>query len=123
MSQKYLKDTSVVPRTGFVYRDEDTKAVITGGSFGNLIKSVVKHRQINGLESDATLVDKVHGYLCANNPDGFCSEGVRGLGDLVHFFAQPVAGVIDSVLGTKIKGCGACARRREALNRAVPFRH
>ena len=40
----------------------------------------------------------------------------RGLGDVVASVAQPIAGAIDKALGTNIKGCGACAKRREALN-------
>lgn len=46
---------------------------------------------------------------------------MRGLGDLVARIAEPIAGAIDAVAGTQIKGCGGCARRREKLNSAVPF--
>ena len=45
----------------------------------------------------------------------------RGLGDVVHAVAQPVATVLDAVLGTHIKGCRGCAKRREEWNQAVPF--
>lgn len=45
----------------------------------------------------------------------------RGLGDVVHAVAQPVAAVLDAVLGTRIKGCSGCAKRREQWNQAVPF--
>jgi hypothetical protein len=38
------------------------------------------------------------------------------LGDRVHSVAKPIAEVIDKVAGTNIKGCGACAKRRKALN-------
>jgi hypothetical protein len=38
------------------------------------------------------------------------------LGDKVHAVAQPMAGAIDKALGTNIKGCDACAKRREKLN-------
>lgn len=41
-----------------------------------------------------------------------------GLGDAVAVIAEPIASALDAVVGTKIKGCGGCARRREALNRA-----
>jgi len=40
----------------------------------------------------------------------------RRLGDTVHLVAQPIAGAIDKALGTNIKGCSACAKRREKLN-------
>ena len=42
------------------------------------------------------------------------------LGDKVASIAQPIAGAIDNALGTNIKGCGACAKRREALNNLFP---
>jgi hypothetical protein len=44
----------------------------------------------------------------------------KGLGDVVASVAQPIAGAIDKALGTNIKGCGACAKRREALNNRFP---
>lgn len=45
---------------------------------------------------------------------------MRGLGDLVHRMLQTVG--IDRAVkkATRGRDCG-CARRREALNRAVPF--
>lgn len=47
---------------------------------------------------------------------------MRGLGDLVARFAQPVAAIIDRVAGTKLKGCGGCKGRQARLNKAVPFK-
>lgn len=44
----------------------------------------------------------------------------RGLGDLVAVFAEPIARISDAALGTKLTGCGACSKRREALNAIVP---
>jgi hypothetical protein len=46
---------------------------------------------------------------------------VRGLGDAVAVVAEPIARVSDRLLGTHLVGCGGCKKRREALNRAVPF--
>ena len=43
-----------------------------------------------------------------------------GLGDLVAKVAQPIAGFVDKVTGSKLSGCGGCAQRQEALNRLVP---
>jgi len=40
----------------------------------------------------------------------------KSLGDAVASVAQPIAGAIDKALGTNIKGCSACAKRREKLN-------
>jgi hypothetical protein len=47
--------------------------------------------------------------------------GYRGAGDLVASVAQPIAGVLDKILGTKIKGCKSCRERQEMLNYMVPF--
>jgi len=46
---------------------------------------------------------------------------VKGLGDLIHKVANPIAKAIDSVAGTNVQGCGGCAKRRESLNKIVPF--
>jgi hypothetical protein len=46
---------------------------------------------------------------------------MQGVGDLVSAFAQPIAGAIDAVFKTNVKGCSACARRREKLNNLLPF--
>lgn len=43
-----------------------------------------------------------------------------GLGDIVAKFAQPIAAAADALLGTKLKNCGGCARRRAWLNRKFP---
>jgi len=45
----------------------------------------------------------------------------RGLGDVVHAVAQPVAKVIDAVVGTRIQGCAGCGRRRAKWNRKFPL--
>ncbi len=45
----------------------------------------------------------------------------KGLGDVVALVAQPVARAIDRVAGTNIEHCSGCAKRRAALNAAVPF--
>lgn len=123
MSQKYLQDLSIVPRSGFVFRDSDTNQIISAGSFKELVKKTIQHRKLNGLETDAKILDKIHSFLCENNPKDFCAEGYRGLGDVVHAVAQPIAALIDGALGTNVRGCWSCASRREALNKAVGFRH
>jgi len=122
MSQQYLRDTSIHPQSGFIYQDEDTKQIINAGSFTDLIAAVVSHRRHNGLPVDAKIVDAIHAYLCKVNHNGPCAEGTRGLGDLVHTIAQPIAWAIDKALGTNVQGCWSCSGRRQALNEAVPFK-
>lgn len=56
------------------------------------------------------------------NPIGRVSpKKFRGLGDVVAAVAQPIAGMVDSVAGTHLKGCAGCRKRQVALNRMVPF--
>lgn len=119
--QYYLSDTSTWPASGFVYQDEDTKQVISSGSFKELVIAVVGHRKQHGLEVDAKIVDAIHAYICKANNNNQCVKGTRGLGDLVHHVAQPIAKVIDKALGTNVQGCWSCSGRREALNNAMPF--
>jgi hypothetical protein len=51
-----------------------------------------------------------------NNMKKYRILGKAKLGDKVHSVAQPIAKVIDRVIGTEIQGCSACAKRREKLN-------
>ncbi len=46
---------------------------------------------------------------------------IRGLGDVVHTLAQPVAKVIDAVAKTNLQNCGGCKSRREKLNQKFPL--
>lgn len=45
----------------------------------------------------------------------------RGLGDLVHVVAHPVAVVADKLFHTDLQNCPGCAKRRVDLNQKVPF--
>lgn len=54
-------------------------------------------------------------------PGGYEIPSRSGLGDLVAVAIKPVARVIDSIVGTKLRDCGGCAKRRELLNDLVPF--
>lgn len=51
------------------------------------------------------------------------TASLSGLGDVVAMVAQPIARTIDVITRhrTNVAGCGGCKKRREALNRAVPF--
>jgi len=45
----------------------------------------------------------------------------KGLGDIVERVAQPIAKTIDKALGTNIKNCSGCKKRKELLNKAFPL--
>lgn len=55
--------------------------------------------------------------VCRNTPNCVCTEGIRGLGDVVHMVFNPIAQVVDSLAGTNLQGCGGCRDRQEALNK------
>ena len=109
-----LKDIRTVPPTGFNYQDYETKAVVTAGSFRELLDKVNHHRHLNGLTLHGNQEQMIHDQLCDRLGKEYC-EGY-GVGDAVHAIAQPIAIAIDKVAGTNIQGCGACAKRRANLN-------
>jgi hypothetical protein len=70
-----------------------------------------------------------------SNADNVCPQGrwqsyklyvknkMRGAGDALERVAGPIAAAIDKLSGgkTKLKGCSACAKRKEMLNQYFPF--
>jgi len=46
----------------------------------------------------------------------------RGLGDVVHAVAHPIAAAADKLLGTDLQNCPGCTKRRVDWNEKVPFR-
>ncbi len=47
---------------------------------------------------------------------------IHGAGDLIYNIAQPIAKTIDRILGTNIKECNGCKRRRKKLNQLFPIK-
>lgn len=45
-----------------------------------------------------------------------------GLGDTVAKIANPIAKVLDRIVGTEFSTCLPCKRRQEFLNKAVPYK-
>ena len=109
-----LKDTGVVPPGGFFYEDPDTHFKITGADFEELVANVNRHRSMNGLPMNPDQTQMIHDQLCDRLGPGHC-EGF-GVGDAVHAIAEPIAKAIDRFAGTRIQGCGSCAKRRARLN-------
>ena len=48
-------------------------------------------------------------------------DSIKGLGDVIHKIANPIAKTLDAVFKTNIQGCSACAQRRAALNLFIPL--
>ena len=46
---------------------------------------------------------------------------LRGLGDMVHVVAQPLARAIDALAGTHLQNCAGCVQRRDELNHKFPL--
>ena len=109
-----IKDLLKKPPTGFVYTDSDTKSVVTGNTFADLVRNVNRHRYLNGLQFFVDQEQMIHDQLCDKLGSEYC-EGY-GLGDAVHSIANPIAKVMDKFVKTNIKACISCAQRRARLN-------
>jgi len=55
-------------------------------------------------------------FVCERCQTVWQKKKPRGLGDVVHDLLAPAVKVIDKTLGTNLKGCGGCKKRREKLN-------
>lgn len=98
---------------GFIYR------AVTGAAFQNinlfvLHDTVTKHLGANNLTLNN---EEFEDNVCKNTPNCVCTEGVRGIGDVIHFLAAPIAGVVDVVTGSNLAGCGGCFKRQQELNK------
>ena len=116
----YLKISfpDVVPGQGFRYTHTQTNSSFQSHNLGNLRKQVDDFVSANGFTLNN---DEFEDNVCRNTPNCVCQESIRGLGDIVHIVANPIAKVIDSIAGTNLQGCGGCAARQKALNDAAPL--
>jgi len=112
----YLRSRQEIPNGGWTV--EMFGLIFTGGSFKDLSHKVYKAS--DGSKTLSQISDDIEIEMCKKIPPASCTE-VRGLGDVVAFLAQPLAGALDSVLGTNIKKCGGCQQRRDSLNRNFPL--
>lgn len=96
--------------------------------------SVLNHRR-ELCKSCRTPCEYQNDLSFRSNADNLCPIGrwsayrlyvknkLRGMGDVVEKVAGPIAAAIDKLSGgkTKLKGCSACAKRKEMLNHYLPF--
>jgi len=79
----------------------------------------------NGLNNQKS-ADEVFDFFKIDKPTMFVKKTEKtklaGLGDVVYKVAEPIAKTIDKTFKTNIKACGGCKRRRDALNKAFPFK-
>jgi hypothetical protein len=109
-----LNDKTRPPADGWRYYDHDMKLWVFSVNFEGLVENVMVLRSNQNLKNDNYLRQMVEDQICDRQPEGYCSGG--SLGDVVHSLAKPVAKMLDRTLGTKLEGCGACAKRRARLN-------
>lgn len=109
----WYQETSLEPRSGWVFEDAVTGVVTNSSDYKSLIREAARRREINGTPI-GDIEAEVNDYLCSVNPPNFCTSA-RGLGDVVANWLKPAA----DALG--VSGCSGCARRRAALNTLVPL--
>jgi hypothetical protein len=100
--------------SGFCYHHKQTDQHFKHPTLTVLHDMVSKFCSVNNLSFSN---DEFDDNVCKNTPNIVCTESLRGVGDLVHVVLNPIAGGIDSVLGTKLSGCGGCYKRQQALNK------
>ena len=98
---------------GFVYCHP-----VTGHTFQHPIMNVLYDRvAAYDKANNFTLNnDEFDDNVCRSTPNIVCTEGLRGVGDLVHVVLNPIVKGLDAVLGTALQGCGGCRKRQEDLN-------
>lgn len=74
------------------------------------------------VEGDFLIIDPPkYKLLLDKYANTYATSSIKGAGDVVYKVAQPIAKVLDKALGTNIAGCGGCKKRREWLNKNIPF--
>lgn len=105
----------VVVGQGFRYVHDQTGTTFVANTLGQLHEKVGLFLKAN---TQFTLNnDEFEDNVCRNTPNCVCTEGIRGIGDVVHLVVNPIAKVIDGLAGTNLQGCGGCRDRQEALNK------
>ena len=119
---RVLRSKETTPPGGWYFIQPDTGETITGASFPHLSQMIAEYRLKRGLPAGEPSEElEVQTCVRLGDSGGYCEDKIRGIGDVVSKFAQPVARVIDTIAGTRIQSCGGCAARRAAMNRALPL--
>lgn len=98
---------------GFIWTDPNTGASFQHPILSQLYTTVSSYSKANGLKMNN---DEFDDNVCRNTPNIVCTEGIRGVGDLVHIVLNPLVKGADALLNTNLGGCGGCRKRQEALN-------
>lgn len=98
---------------GFCYVHSVTGSAFQHPILSQLYVTVTSYFQANGFTMNN---DEFDDNVCRNTPNIVCTEGIRGVGDLVHIVLNPLVKGADALLNTNLGGCGGCRKRQEALN-------
>jgi len=98
---------------GFTYVHEQTATRLQHPNLFHLHKLASDHCKANGFMLNN---DEFEENVCKNTVNIVCEEGIRGVGDLIHGLAQPIARLADLAFGTNVQGCGGCFKRQQQLN-------
>ena len=102
-----------VPGQGFVFVHAPTHSYFQAHTMSNLWNKVSAFANANSI---VITNDEFDDNVCRNTPNIVCTEGIRGLGDMVHVVLNQIAKIVDAVAGTNMQGCGGCRDRQNALN-------
>lgn len=114
-----LPEKSTVPPDGWQYLQVETQATITGGDWYNLLDNIKSHRRANNIPIGNDFENAVEYDICQQlkaRGHNWCERRVDGLGDVAYAVFHPIAKTIDRALGTNVKECGSCGKRRVQWN-------
>jgi hypothetical protein len=121
-----LKDKNRAPVGGYFYKytihrfSHDYPATVYGESWTRLIANIKKDMVSNAHPIPDDLEYQVEQQICARQPEDRCWQQS---GDLTANLIHGAARLIDKIAGTKLerkaKGCAACGKRREKLNKIL----
>lgn len=69
-----LKDKTIEPQGGWVYRDTDLNIRIRAGTFNNLVQSVRNIRKLNSLPIPENIVELIEHSVCLNTAKAFVAN-------------------------------------------------
>lgn len=124
-----LKDKYSAPVGGFYYTYESEgkpyRVNGCGGSFNALVGLVRTHMAQNNVQAPENLEALIEDQICSRQPADRCFYEAKAgdqLSKTIHAFARGTDNIakvlgFNTKLEKKARGCGACAKRRMAMNK------
>lgn len=98
---------------GFVYCHPTTGHRFQHPVMTTLYAQVVAYDKANSFNLNN---DEFDDNVCRSTPNIVCTDGMRGIGDVVHVVLNPLVKGVDALIGTNLQGCGGCRSRQERMN-------